>query len=183
LPTLSQGSPHVRLAKGSARRPLAPGQAMNSPREKKGVMSRHWKDIVRSWRRRSVSSPTSRAGSDWPTHLEQGIIQEGRGCDGHICSLYCERVGKATTCSGASDEFAKGKERSYVASLEGYCAVRHLEQAATGRLTLSRGLSKKVVAVTDISAHYTDHIRSVNSRICGGRKSGGSHILEFTDRI
>ncbi|KAA8644583.1 fungal specific transcription factor domain-containing protein [Aspergillus tanneri] len=28
---------------------------------------------------------------------------------------------KANTCSGASDEFARGKERSYVASLEGYC--------------------------------------------------------------
>lgn len=43
-------------------------------------------------------------------------------CDGKLpaCSA-CERVGKATTCSGASDEFAKGKERSYVASLEGYC--------------------------------------------------------------
>lgn len=43
-------------------------------------------------------------------------------CDGKLpaCSA-CEKVGKANTCSGASDEFAKGKERSYVASLEGYC--------------------------------------------------------------
>ncbi|KAJ5814915.1 hypothetical protein N7474_006692 [Penicillium riverlandense] len=43
-------------------------------------------------------------------------------CDGKLpaCSA-CERVGKAGSCSGASDEFAKGKERSYVASLEGYC--------------------------------------------------------------
>lgn len=43
-------------------------------------------------------------------------------CDGRLpaCSA-CERVGKASSCSGASDEFAKGKERSYVASLEGYC--------------------------------------------------------------
>ncbi|GFF98096.1 putative C6 transcription factor [Aspergillus lentulus] len=42
-------------------------------------------------------------------------------CDGKLpaCSA-CERVGKASTCSGASDEFARGKERSYVASLEGY---------------------------------------------------------------
>lgn len=59
-------------------------------------------------------------------------------CDGKLpaCSA-CERVGKASTCSGASDEFAKGKERSYVASLEGYCerlekriaALRHRQQA------------------------------------------------------
>lgn len=43
-------------------------------------------------------------------------------CDGKLpaCSA-CEKAGKADTCSGASDEFAKGKERSYVASLEGYC--------------------------------------------------------------
>lgn len=43
-------------------------------------------------------------------------------CDGKLpaCSA-CEKVGKASSCSGASDEFAKGKERSYVASLESYC--------------------------------------------------------------
>lgn len=43
-------------------------------------------------------------------------------CDGKLpaCSA-CEKAGKAGTCSGATDEFAKGKERSYVASLEGYC--------------------------------------------------------------
>lgn len=43
-------------------------------------------------------------------------------CDGKLpaCSA-CERVGKANTCSGASDEFARGKERSYVSSLESYC--------------------------------------------------------------
>jgi Fungal Zn(2)-Cys(6) binuclear cluster domain len=43
-------------------------------------------------------------------------------CDGQLpaCSA-CQRVGKANSCSGATDEFAKGKERSYVASLEGYC--------------------------------------------------------------
>jgi hypothetical protein len=43
-------------------------------------------------------------------------------CDGKLpaCSA-CEKAGKDSTCSGATDEFAKGKERSYVASLEGYC--------------------------------------------------------------
>lgn len=63
-------------------------------------------------------------------------------CDGKLpaCSA-CERAGKASSCSGATDEFAKGKERSYVASLEGYCErlerkireVRRRQQAlATG---------------------------------------------------
>ncbi|KAF3480222.1 fungal specific transcription factor domain-containing protein [Arthroderma uncinatum] len=43
-------------------------------------------------------------------------------CDGKLpaCSA-CERAGKARSCSGATDEFAKGKERSYVAALEAQC--------------------------------------------------------------
>ncbi|KAL1962832.1 hypothetical protein VTN77DRAFT_9107 [Rasamsonia byssochlamydoides] len=43
-------------------------------------------------------------------------------CDGKLpACTACEKSGKASSCSGATDEFAKGKERSYVASLEGYC--------------------------------------------------------------
>jgi hypothetical protein len=40
-------------------------------------------------------------------------------CDGKLpaCSA-CERAGKSKDCSSANDQFAKGKERSYVASLE-----------------------------------------------------------------
>ena len=42
-------------------------------------------------------------------------------CDGKLpaCSA-CERAGKTDTCS-SSDEFPRGKERSYVGSLEAYC--------------------------------------------------------------
>ncbi|KAL3464782.1 fungal-specific transcription factor domain-containing protein [Aspergillus heterothallicus] len=42
-------------------------------------------------------------------------------CDGKLpaCSA-CERAGKTETCS-SSDEFPRGKERSYVGSLEAYC--------------------------------------------------------------
>lgn len=41
-------------------------------------------------------------------------------CDGRIpaCSA-CERAGRSDTCS-SSDEFPRGKERSYVGSLEAY---------------------------------------------------------------
>lgn len=40
-------------------------------------------------------------------------------CDGKLpACTACERSGKASSCSGANDEFAKGKERSYVAALE-----------------------------------------------------------------
>ena len=40
-------------------------------------------------------------------------------CDGKLpaCSA-CERAGKGDDCSSTSDEFAKGKERNYVATLE-----------------------------------------------------------------
>ena len=40
-------------------------------------------------------------------------------CDGKLpaCSA-CERAGKVDECSSTSDEFAKGKERNYVATLE-----------------------------------------------------------------
>ena len=40
-------------------------------------------------------------------------------CDGKLpACTACERVGRSAECSSASDLFAKGKERSYVASLE-----------------------------------------------------------------
>lgn len=40
-------------------------------------------------------------------------------CDGKLpACTACERAGKDRDCSNANDHFAKGKERSYVASLE-----------------------------------------------------------------
>ena len=40
-------------------------------------------------------------------------------CDGKLpaCSA-CEKVGRTAECANANDNFARGKERSYVASLE-----------------------------------------------------------------
>lgn len=48
-------------------------------------------------------------------------------CDGKLpaCSA-CERAGKPKECSSANDEFARGKERSYVAALE--TAVQRLQR-------------------------------------------------------
>ena len=48
-------------------------------------------------------------------------------CDGKLpaCSA-CERSGKADSCTSANDEFARGKERSYVAALE--AAAQRLER-------------------------------------------------------
>lgn len=40
-------------------------------------------------------------------------------CDGKLpACTACERSGRSAECSSANDQFAKGKERSYVASLE-----------------------------------------------------------------
>lgn len=62
-------------------------------------------------------------------------------CDGKLpaCSA-CEKAGKASTCSGATDEFAKGKERSYVASLEGYCEKLEKRLAELRRRKEAQGL-------------------------------------------
>ena len=52
-------------------------------------------------------------------------------CDGKLpaCSA-CERAGKTSECSSANDHFAKGKERSYVASLES--RIERLEKQLAG---------------------------------------------------
>lgn len=40
-------------------------------------------------------------------------------CDGKLpACTSCEKSGRSAECSSANDQFAKGKERSYVASLE-----------------------------------------------------------------
>jgi Fungal Zn(2)-Cys(6) binuclear cluster domain len=40
-------------------------------------------------------------------------------CDGKLpACTHCERAGKAAECISSNDEFARGRERSYVASLE-----------------------------------------------------------------
>ncbi|KAF7853424.1 hypothetical protein EAF04_010716 [Stromatinia cepivora] len=65
-------------------------------------------------------------------------------CDGKLpaCSA-CEKSGRANECSSANDQFAKGKERSYVASLES--RVEKLEK----RLAYAR-LRKASVAMHDV---------------------------------
>ena len=86
-------------------------------------------------------------------------------CDGKLpaCSA-CERAGRSSSCSGATDEFAKGKERSYVASLEGYCErlerrlrdIRHNKQVLTvaGLNTIEQSSITSIsVEGTGVQAH------------------------------
>ena len=91
-------------------------------------------------------------------------------CDGKLpaCSA-CEKVGKASSCSGASDEFAKGKERSYVASLEGYCEKLEKEIADLGNRRAQASANGAGIAqessITSISSKGPDtqaHRREVS---------------------
>lgn len=63
-------------------------------------------------------------------------------CDGKLpaCSA-CERSGRSGQCSNANDEFAKGKERCYVSSLE--ARVEKLEK----QLSLASGRKSPVPAL------------------------------------
>ncbi|KAL9092329.1 MAG: hypothetical protein Q9165_004503 [Trypethelium subeluteriae] len=70
-------------------------------------------------------------------------------CDGKLpaCSA-CERAGKADECSSTSDEFAKGKERNYVATLE--MRIEKLEaQIKAIREEKDRRKSSSVMAEVD----------------------------------
>lgn len=56
-------------------------------------------------------------------------------CDGRLpACTACERSGKASSCSGANDDFARGKERSYVAALEA-ASARLQKRLAEARAT------------------------------------------------
>ncbi|KAF9250021.1 transcriptional regulator family: Fungal Specific TF [Penicillium roqueforti] len=92
-------------------------------------------------------------------------------CDGKLpaCSA-CERVGKAISCSGASDEFAKGKERSYVASLEGYCEK------------LEKKISQMRARSTSLSAEGDGIPREMSiTSVSSERALGPAHRREVSD--
>ncbi|KAF2459015.1 fungal-specific transcription factor domain-containing protein [Lineolata rhizophorae] len=65
-------------------------------------------------------------------------------CDGKLpACTACERAGRAASCSSANDQFARGKERSYVVTLE--AQVEKLER----RLREAQARRKSSVTMTD----------------------------------
>lgn len=70
-------------------------------------------------------------------------------CDGQLpaCSA-CTRAGRSAECSSANDQFAKGKERSYVSSLES--RVDKLEKQIS-QAGARRGSVRMADAPTDCS--------------------------------
>ena len=65
-------------------------------------------------------------------------------CDGKLpsCSA-CEKTGKATECASANDNFARGKERSYVSTLE--TRIQKLER----RLREAQQRKSSVISMND----------------------------------
>ncbi|KAL6242105.1 hypothetical protein RBB50_011017 [Rhinocladiella similis] len=89
-------------------------------------------------------------------------------CDGKLpaCSA-CERSGKGTSCTSANDDFARGKERSYVAALEG--AVQRLQKK------VERARAEAAIQGTTPSTHRPQKHR----RISGTRRREASDVDEL----
>jgi hypothetical protein len=77
-------------------------------------------------------------------------------CDGKLpaCSA-CEKSGRAKQCSSANTQFAPGKERSYVATLEAR-AERLEKRIAEARRRRESTLSMLDVASPTVSARHPD---------------------------
>ncbi|TVY26513.1 Positive regulator of purine utilization [Lachnellula hyalina] len=93
-------------------------------------------------------SACSRCESIAILHCCTAWLANDSKCDGKLpACTACEKSGRAGECSSANDQFAKGKERSYVASLES--RVEKLER----RLAYARS-RKASVAMHDIDAPF-----------------------------
>ena len=91
-------------------------------------------------------------------------------CDGKLpACTACERTGRKAECSSASDLFAKGKERSYVASLE--TRVERLEKQ------LVQAKARKASA----SASGAQVQLSPESRVSPSVESSGARRQEASD--
>ncbi|OJD19749.1 hypothetical protein AJ78_00248 [Emergomyces pasteurianus Ep9510] len=96
-------------------------------------------------------------------------------CDGKLpaCSA-CERAGKASTCPGTTDEFAKGKERSYVASLEGQCERLEAEIAEAKRL-------RHISRMDGTTIRQSDSMRQMF--VQGGEKARRKEASDIDDLV
>lgn len=104
-------------------------------------------------------------------------------CDGKLpaCSA-CERAGKGDECSSTSDEFAKGKERNYVATLE--MRIEKLEaQIKAIREEKERRKPSSVTVELDavMQSHRASDNQQLGRRVPGNalRKQEALHIDEL----
>ena len=95
-------------------------------------------------------------------------------CDGKLpACTACERSNRAAECSSANDQFAKGKERSYVASLES--KVERLEKQVAQRK------QRRSSTTTDINFMRT--LASDASTASGRRKSRRKEASEIDELV
>jgi hypothetical protein len=79
-------------------------------------------------------------------------------CDGKLpACTACEKSNRASECSSTNDQFARGKERSYVATLE--ARVEKLEK----KLAEQRARRKSSVLMLDMSETSTPRRTSVDT--------------------
>ena len=79
-------------------------------------------------------------------------------CDGKLpACTACEKSNRADECSSTNDQFARGKERSYVATLE--ARVEKLEK----KLNEAKARRKSSVAMPDYDAAGTPRRTSVDT--------------------
>ncbi|KAI9685982.1 MAG: hypothetical protein M1822_003965 [Bathelium mastoideum] len=104
-------------------------------------------------------------------------------CDGKLpaCSA-CERAGKSDECSSTSDEFAKGKERNYVATLE--MRIEKLEaQIKTAREEKERRKSSSVVLELDAASYSRRASENSQSVPRGGQKALRKEASNIDDLV
>ena len=96
-------------------------------------------------------------------------------CDGLLpACTACVRANRAAECSSANDQFAKGKERSYVASLESRIERLENQIAQTKRRASS-------TPMPDFS--FTPTVFSNNASKIGRRRSQRKEASEMDDLV
>ncbi|KAL9108213.1 MAG: hypothetical protein Q9227_006950 [Pyrenula ochraceoflavens] len=103
-------------------------------------------------------------------------------CDGRLpACTACERSGKSNSCSGANDDFAKGKERSYVAALESACErlERRIANVKNGLCT------NQSLDSGDVSTHgaYNDSRPPLTRKAMSGGKQSRKEASEVDELV
>ena len=97
-------------------------------------------------------------------------------CDGKLpACTACERSNRAAECSSANDQFAKGKERSYVASLES--RIEKLEK----QIAQSKQRRQSSATMFDVGASPAAVIRTTS--LSGRRKIQRKEASDVDDLV
>ena len=101
-------------------------------------------------------------------------------CDGKLpACTACERAGKVAECSSANDQFARGKERSYVASLENRVAKleRQIAQAQ------ARHAATNTLDLASTQPFLTPPVQSTGQLSSGGKRVQRKEIQDVNDLV